>query len=104
MTSQFSELVEDFSEPVVVDDDSAEDDSEGDPLTVCKLKDNLVRFTNATKPVSSLADSFVSLLRWNSPGATLLAFFVYMNTVYHGWLLSLILILFISQLILNYIT
>ncbi|XP_015905700.1 GRAM domain-containing protein 4 [Parasteatoda tepidariorum] len=103
VTSQFSELVEDFSEPVVDDDDSAEDDSEGDPLTVRKLKDNLVRFTNATKPVSSLADSFVSLLRWNSPGTTLLAFFVYMYTVYHGWLLSLILFLFISQLTLNYI-
>ncbi|XP_071034067.1 uncharacterized protein [Parasteatoda tepidariorum] len=71
MTSQFSELVEDFSEPVVVDDDSAEDDSEGDPLTVRKLKDNLVRFSLYEYCVSWLASFLDPLLIYISTNTQL---------------------------------
>ncbi|XP_054711215.1 GRAM domain-containing protein 4-like [Uloborus diversus] len=103
INSYFSELADDFTETVVDDDDSGEDDPEGDALTVRKLKDNLVRFSNATKPVSNLVDGIISLLRWNSPGTTMLAFCVYMYTVYHGWLLPLTLFLAVCQLTLNYV-
>ncbi|GIY10351.1 GRAM domain-containing protein 4 [Caerostris darwini] len=101
--SYFWSFAEDFTETTLEDEDSGDDDPEGDPLTVRKLKDNLVRFTNATKPVTNVIESFISLLRWSSPGTTMLAFCVYMYTVYHGWLLPLILFSFLSQLTLNYI-
>ncbi|CAL1271208.1 unnamed protein product [Larinioides sclopetarius] len=101
--SYFYRLAEDFSDTAVDDDDSGDFDPEGDPLTVRKLKDNLVRFSNATKPVSNLFESFVALLRWNSPGTTMLAFCVYMYTVYHGWLFPLIFFSILCQLTLNYI-
>ncbi|KAG8186575.1 hypothetical protein JTE90_020870 [Oedothorax gibbosus] len=103
LISHFIDLWMDFSETVVEDEDSAEDDPEGDPLTVRKLKDNLMRFTNSTKPVSNTSDSFVSLLRWSSPGTTMLAFCVYMYTVYHGWLLPLFLFTILCQLTLNFV-
>lgn len=101
--SYFTELMEDFTDNTVDDEDSAEEDPEGDALTVRKLKENLVRFSCATKPVSNLTNNIMALLRWNSPGTTLLAFCVYMYTVYHGWLLPLLLFLAVCQLLLNYI-
>ncbi|GFR10241.1 GRAM domain-containing protein 4 [Trichonephila clavata] len=103
IVSHFYRILEDFTDTTLDDDDSGDDDPEGDPLTVRKLKDNLVRFSNATKPVSNLAESFISLLRWNSPGTTMLAFCVYMYTVYHGWLFPLILFTLLCQLTLNYV-
>lgn len=98
----FYELLDDFTETIVEEEEKKEGD-EGDPLTVRKLKENIVRFGNATKPISNMADNLTSLIRWKSQGTTLLAFSVYMYTVYHGWFLPLLLFLAHSQLLLNYI-
>ncbi|XP_076340614.1 GRAM domain-containing protein 4-like [Tachypleus tridentatus] len=96
------DFFEDFTETAIEEEDLKESEKEGDPLTVRKLKENILRFGYATKPIVNAMESLTGLLHWNTPGTTLLAFGVYMYTVYHGWFLPLLLFLANSQLLLNY--
>ncbi|XP_076331829.1 GRAM domain-containing protein 4-like isoform X1 [Tachypleus tridentatus] len=98
----FSDFLEDFSETTVEEEDIKETEKEGDPLTVKKLKENILRFGYATKPIVNAMESLTGLLHWNTLGTTLLAFGVYMYTVCHGWFLPLLLFLANCQLLLNY--
>ncbi|XP_022256078.1 GRAM domain-containing protein 4-like [Limulus polyphemus] len=97
------DFFEDFTETAVEEEDLKESEREGDPLTVRKLKENILRFGYATKPIVNAMESLTGLLHWNTPGTTLLAFGVYIYTVYHGWFLPLLLFLANCQLLLNYL-
>ncbi|KAK4293738.1 hypothetical protein Pmani_033585, partial [Petrolisthes manimaculis] len=98
--SAVSELLRDFSE--VAEEEQPDGDPEGDPLTVKKLKENILRFGSVMRPLTELSDVVWSLVRWESPSATLLALVVYLYCVVCGWLLTLTLTLAIMKLSLNY--
>ncbi|XP_066938517.1 uncharacterized protein [Macrobrachium rosenbergii] len=94
------EVVKDFSE--VAEEELPDGDPEGDPLTVKKLKENILRFGCVMRPLTELSFVVKSLLHWESPSATLLALVVYLYCVLFGWLLTLILVLAIVRLSVNY--
>ncbi|KAK7084124.1 GRAM domain-containing protein 4, partial [Halocaridina rubra] len=95
------ELMKDFSE--VAEEEQPDGDPEGDPLTVKKLKENILRFGCVMRPLTELSAVVQSLLRWESPSATLLALVVYLYCVVFGWVLTLILVLAIMRLSVNYL-
>lgn len=68
-----------------------------------RLKENILRFGCVMRPLTELSAVVTSLLRWESPSATLLALLVYLYSVLFGWLLTLILLLAILKLSFNYL-
>ncbi|MPC97696.1 GRAM domain-containing protein 4 [Portunus trituberculatus] len=55
------------------------------------------------RPLTELSAVVTSLLRWESPSATLLALLIYLYSVLFGWLLTLVLLLGILKLSFNYL-
>lgn len=96
-----SELIKDFSE--VAEEELPDGDPEGDPLTVKKLKENILRFGCVMRPLTECLAVVTSLLHWESTSATLLALVVYLYSVLFGWVLTLILTLAIIRLSINYL-
>lgn len=76
---------------------------EGEPLAVKTLKENINRFTAGMKPVTGFIKSFTNVFSWTNPAASFLIFLVYMYSVWHGYLLSLILFAMIWKLFINYL-
>lgn len=101
LVSEIGELLRDFSE--VAEEEQPDGDPEGDPLTVKKLKENILRFGCVMRPLTELSAVVTSLLRWESPSATLLALLIYLYSVLFGWLLTLVLVLAILKLSFNYL-
>ncbi|ROT66241.1 putative GRAM domain-containing protein 4-like [Penaeus vannamei] len=75
-----SELIKDFSE--VAEEELPDGDPEGDPLTVKKLKENILRFGCVMRPLTECLAVVTSLLHWESTSATLLALVVYLYSVH----------------------
>jgi len=86
-------------EPEATDDE----DGEGEPLAVKRLKENINRFTAGIKPITSFVKSVGKVLTWSNPTASFLIFLVYMYSVWHGYLFSLILLVAIWELFMNYL-
>lgn len=84
-------------------ENSDEEDDEGEPLAVKKLKENITRFKNGIKPITGFVQSIHGVLSWSNPTASFLIFLVYMYSVWHGFLLSLILFVLIWKLFMNYL-
>ncbi|XP_068759014.1 GRAM domain-containing protein 4-like [Montipora capricornis] len=82
---------------------SDEEDDEGEPLTVKKLKENITRFSDGIKPITSFVKSVHGVFSWSNPTASFLIFLVYMYSVWHGFLLSMILFIVIWKLFTNYL-
>lgn len=101
LVSTFYEVMADFTEESEVE---TQEDSEGDPLTVKKLKENIKRFRNDAKPIVGTVKGVRRLLMWRSPSVTLIAFVVYMYSVWIGWLVPVVLFMMIFRLSLNYLT
>lgn len=80
-----------------------EEDGEGEPLAVKRLKENINRFTTGIKPITGFIKSFGRVFSWSNPTASLLIFVVYMYSVWNGYLLSLILFVAIWKLFMNYL-
>ncbi|XP_069168974.1 GRAM domain-containing protein 4 isoform X7 [Procambarus clarkii] len=94
------ELLRDFSE--VAEEELPDGDPEGDQLSVKKLKENILRFGSVMRPLTDLSAAVTSLLRWESPSATLLALVIYLYSVLFGWVLPLVLLMAILRLSINY--
>ncbi|XP_042869270.1 uncharacterized protein LOC122251405 isoform X2 [Penaeus japonicus] len=101
LLSAVGELIKDFSE--VAEEELPDGDPEGDPLTVKKLKENILRFGCVMRPLTECLAVVTSLLHWESTSATLLALVVYLYSVLFGWVLTLILTLAIIRLSINYL-
>ncbi|KAG0714949.1 GRAM domain-containing protein 4 [Chionoecetes opilio] len=101
VVTAIGELLRDFSE--VAEEEQPDGDPEGDPLTVKNLKENILRFGCVMRPLTELSAVVTSLLRWESPSATLLALFIYLYSVVFGWLLTLMLLLAMLKLSFNYL-
>ncbi|KAG7175106.1 GRAM domain-containing protein 4-like [Homarus americanus] len=61
VVAAIGELVKDFSE--VAEEELPDGDPEGDPLTVKKLKENILRFGCVMRPLTELSAAVTSLLR-----------------------------------------
>ncbi|XP_048257748.1 GRAM domain-containing protein 4-like isoform X1 [Haliotis rufescens] len=94
------DVMDDFSE---VPDQEQDEDPDGDPLTVKKLKDNIKRFGTEAKPYLSTARGVYDLLTWKSPPYTLIVFIVYMYSVWVGCFLPVMLFCFTFRMFINYL-
>ncbi|XP_036362926.1 GRAM domain-containing protein 4-like isoform X1 [Octopus sinensis] len=99
VVDQISEVINDFSE---VPEPNPEIDSEGDPLTVRKLKNNITRFGAVTQPIMNTMRGLKNLISWRSPSYTLFVFTVYMYSAWYGLLLPLCLFLIFFRLSISY--
>lgn len=79
------------------------EDGEGEPLAVKTLKENINRFTAGIKPITSFIKSVRKVFTWYNPTASFLIFLVYMYCAWYGYLFSLILIIMIWKLFMNYL-
>lgn len=102
---QFTDLVLDRLRDFVDDESEATDDAyiEGEPLAVKTLKENINRFSVGIKPITGFIKSVRNVFAWSNPAASFLIFVVYMYSVWHGYLLSLILLVAIWKLFMNYL-
>ncbi|GAB1609656.1 Hypothetical predicted protein [Argonauta hians] len=99
VVDQISEVVNDFSQ---IPDPNPEIDTEGDPLTVRKLKNNITRFGAVTQPIMNTIRGLKNLISWKSPSYTLFVFTVYMYSAWYGLLLPLTLFLIFFRLSISY--
>lgn len=96
---QIYEIINDFSE---VPESVPEVDTDGDPLTVRKLKNNITRFGAVTQPYMNTIQGLKNLVQWKSPSYTLFVFTVYMYSTWNGLLLPVTLFLILFRLAINY--
>eukprot|EP00106_Octopus_bimaculoides_P015801 XP_014783243.1 PREDICTED: GRAM domain-containing protein 4-like isoform X4 [Octopus bimaculoides] len=99
VVDQISEVINDFSE---VPEPNPEIDSDGDPLTVRKLKNNITRFGAVTQPIMNTMRGLKNLISWKSPSYTLFVFTVYIYSAWYGLLLPLCLFLVFFRLSISY--
>ncbi|XP_033744389.1 GRAM domain-containing protein 4-like isoform X2 [Pecten maximus] len=95
------ETMDDFTEELP--EGTEEEQSDGDPLTVKTLKENINRFGSALKPYISTIKGVNNLLAWKSPSYTILVFMIYMYTVWKGWLLPVVVVLLLVRLFITYL-
>ncbi|XP_069947697.1 uncharacterized protein [Cherax quadricarinatus] len=100
LVAAVGEILRDFSE--VAEEELPDGDPEGDQLSVKKLKENILRFGSVMRPLTELSAAVTSLLRWESPSATLLALVVYLYSVLFGWVMPMVLLMAILRLSINY--
>ncbi|XP_025106829.1 GRAM domain-containing protein 4-like isoform X2 [Pomacea canaliculata] len=93
-------IMDDFTE---LPAEETEEDPEGDPLTVKKLKENIKRAGAAAKPYITTIQGIHNLLTWKSPPYTLIVFVVYMYSVWRGWFMPLLLLCLTFRLTINYL-
>lgn len=96
---QIYEIINDFSE---VPEAAPEVETDGDPLTVRKLKNNITRFGAVTQPYMNSIQGMKNLVQWKSPSYTLFVFTVYMYSTWNGLLLPVTLFLILFRLAINY--
>ncbi|XP_031570548.1 GRAM domain-containing protein 4-like [Actinia tenebrosa] len=84
--------------------ETTEDDKEEDALSVKNLKESINRFSKAIKPISNFIKGVHKLMSWNNFASTCLAFIVYMYAAFFGYLFSLVLLIAIWKLFMNYLS
>ncbi|EDO36145.1 predicted protein [Nematostella vectensis] len=82
--------------------DACQED-EGEPLSVKNLKENINRFSNGIRPITSFVKAVNRLVSWSNGTASFMAFMIYMFAARYGYLLSLVLLLCIGKLFMNYL-
>ncbi|KAL7635720.1 UNVERIFIED_CONTAM: hypothetical protein RMT77_013537 [Armadillidium vulgare] len=97
---KIKDFLDNFTE---ISDDTSSTPVKEEPLTVKKLRENVVRFSASIKPLNDLFNWFITLFQWKSPAATFLSFVIYISAVVYGYFISLILFIFIFHLTKNYI-
>ncbi|CAL1528869.1 unnamed protein product [Lymnaea stagnalis] len=100
LISSFYNFLDDFTEEPPADNIG---DPEGDPLTVKTLKENIKRFGTEAKPYVNTVKGIYDLLAWKSPPYTLIAFVVYMYSVWQGWFFPVLLFCLTFRLIINFL-
>ena len=77
MTDWARELLDDLQSMEEVADSSKDELLDtGSSLTLKRLKNNIVRFGRAGRPLATLSEKWTMLQQWNSPTASLLVFLV----------------------------
>ncbi|KAK6176139.1 hypothetical protein SNE40_014478 [Patella caerulea] len=92
------EVIDDFTEEM---DYVHVENTEPDPLTGKKLKENIKRFGTAVKPYYDTVKGIVNLLAWKTPPYTLIVFVVYMYMVWKGWFFQTLLACLTFRLFIN---
>lgn len=87
-------IMDDFAEEL----QEVPENDEGPPLTVKQLKENINRFSADFKPYLDTIKGIQQMLAWKVPSHTLLMFLVYLISVWHGCLLSVILFCLVFRL------
>ncbi|KAK0050280.1 GRAM domain-containing protein 4 isoform X2, partial [Biomphalaria pfeifferi] len=99
-------FLDDFTEEV---EETRTKDSEGDPLAVKTLKENVKRFGTEAKPYLNTLKGIYDLKAWKAAPYTLIVFVfftpaaVYMYSVWQGWFLPVLLFCFTLRLFINYL-
>ena len=77
VTDWARELLDDLQSMEEVADSSKDELLDtGSSLTLKRLKNNIVRFGRAGRPLATLSEKWTMLQQWNSPTASLLVFLV----------------------------
>ncbi|XP_063952846.1 GRAM domain-containing protein 4-like isoform X1 [Lytechinus pictus] len=97
---KFFTLMADFTEEGEESDSDAP--TEGDELTVKKLKENLKRFQAGYEPGLLFCKAMSALVSWKSTSNTFLAFVIYMYVVWRGWSATLLIGLLLWYLTTTY--
>nr|XP_054750022.1 uncharacterized protein LOC129255716 [Lytechinus pictus] len=97
---KFFTLMADFTEEGEESDTDAP--TEGDELTVKKLKENLKRFQAGYEPGLLFCKAMSALVSWKSTSNTFLAFVIYMYVVWRGWSATLLIGLLLWYLTTTY--
>ncbi|XP_029908696.1 GRAM domain-containing protein 4-like isoform X1 [Myripristis murdjan] len=74
-----------------------------EPLSAKRLTENMRRLKRGAKPVTNFLRNLSALSSWNSVYTSAIAFIIYMNAAWHGWVVPMFLFLAILRLSLNYL-
>ncbi|XP_051978812.1 GRAM domain-containing protein 4-like isoform X2 [Xyrauchen texanus] len=74
-----------------------------EPLSAKRLTENMRRLKRGAKPVTNFMRNLSALSSWHSVYTSLIAFIIYMNSAWHGWVIPMFLFLAILRLSLNYL-
>ncbi|XP_056307529.1 GRAM domain-containing protein 4 isoform X5 [Danio aesculapii] len=74
-----------------------------EPLSAKRLTENMRRLKRGAKPVTNFMRNLSALSSWHSVYTSAIAFIIYMNAAWHGWVLPMFLFLAILRLSLNYL-
>ncbi|XP_003724125.1 GRAM domain-containing protein 4 [Strongylocentrotus purpuratus] len=100
MLDRVFSVLADFTEEGEESDSDAP--TEGDELTVKKLKENLKRFQAGYEPGLLFCKAISALVSWKSASNTFLAFVLYMYVVWRGWSATVLLGLLLWYLTTTY--
>ncbi|XP_042571346.1 GRAM domain-containing protein 4-like isoform X2 [Cyprinus carpio] len=73
-----------------------------EPLSAKRLTENMRRLKRGAKPVTNFMRNLSALSSWHSVYTSAIAFIIYMNAAWHGWVIPMFLFLAILRLSLNY--
>ncbi|EGT56111.1 hypothetical protein CAEBREN_02119 [Caenorhabditis brenneri] len=76
---------------------------ETEKLSAVQLRKDIKRFYSAVHPYLEVLSALYDIIMWKNPLQTLLLIIVIIYSLYRGWLASLLLILLIFQLSINYL-
>ncbi|XP_051546025.1 GRAM domain-containing protein 4 isoform X3 [Myxocyprinus asiaticus] len=74
-----------------------------EPLSAKRLTENMRRLKRGSKPVTNFMRNLSALSSWHSVYTSAIAFIIYMNAAWHGWVIPMFLFLAILRLSLNYL-
>ncbi|TRY56136.1 hypothetical protein DNTS_015259 [Danionella cerebrum] len=74
-----------------------------EPLSAKRLTENMRRLKRGARPVTNFMRNLSALSSWHSVYTSAIAFIIYMNAAWHGWVLPMFLFLAILRLSLNYL-
>ncbi|XP_056107103.1 GRAM domain-containing protein 4 isoform X2 [Rhinichthys klamathensis goyatoka] len=74
-----------------------------EPLSAKRLTENMRRLKRGAKPVTNFMRNLSALSSWHSVYTSAIAFIIYMNAAWHGWVIPMFLFLAILRLSLNYL-
>ncbi|XP_067236580.1 GRAM domain-containing protein 4 isoform X1 [Chanodichthys erythropterus] len=74
-----------------------------EPLSAKRLTENMRRLKRGAKPVTNFMKNLSALSSWHSVYTSAIAFIIYMNAAWHGWVIPMFLFLAILRLSLNYL-
>ncbi|RVE56405.1 hypothetical protein OJAV_G00220830 [Oryzias javanicus] len=74
-----------------------------EPLSAKRLTENMRRLKRGARPVTNFLRNLSALSNWHSVYTSAIAFIIYMNAAWHGWVIPMFLFLAILRLSLNYL-
>ncbi|XP_048865272.1 GRAM domain-containing protein 4-like [Brienomyrus brachyistius] len=74
-----------------------------EPLSAKRLTENMRRLKRGARPVTNFLRNLSALSNWHSVYTSAIAFIMYMNAAWHGWVIPMFLFLAILRLSLNYL-